>query len=59
MAISARSAELMAETALLTTLDEGGGYHDSGYIHPLPAIGDLFDLFHFDRRGDGDQDRDR
>jgi phospholipase C len=118
--------ELKAETALIITFDEGGGYYDSGYIQPLdffgdgpriplivvspftkgghinhtytdhvsilkfiernwdlkplthrsrdnfpnprmdednpyvplnsPAIGDLFDFFHFDR--DGDQDRD-
>jgi phospholipase C len=118
--------ELMAETALIITFDEGGGYYDSGYIQPLdffgdgpriptiivspftkgghishtytdhvsilkfiernwdlkpltsrsrdnlpnprmdednpyvpqnsPAIGDLFDLFHFDRDGDRDKD---
>ena len=117
---------LMAETALIVTFDEGGGYYDSGYIQPLdffgdgpripliivspfttggrinhtytdhvsilkfiernwdlkpltarsrdnfpnphvdednpyvpqnsPAIGDLFDFFHFDRDGDGDRD---
>ncbi len=119
--------DLMAETALIVTFDEGGGYYDSGYIQPLdffgdgpripliivspftkgghinhtytdhvsilkfiernwdlkpltqrsrdnfpnprvdednpyvplnsPAIGDLFDFFHFNH--DGDQDRDR
>jgi len=120
---------LRAETALIVTFDEGGGYYDSGYIQPLdffgdgpripliivspftkgghinhtytdhvsilkfiernwdlkpltkrsrdnfpnpkadrdnpyvptnsPALGDLFDFFHFDRDGDRDGDGDR
>jgi phospholipase C len=32
--------ELMAETALMITVDEGGGYYDSGYIQPLDFFGD-------------------
>jgi phospholipase C len=32
--------ELMAETALIVTFDEGGGYYDSGYIQPLDFFGD-------------------
>jgi phospholipase C len=118
--------ELFNDTALLITLDEGGGFYDSGYMQPLdffgdgpripliivspftrgghvnhtytdhvsilkfiernwhlqpltarsrdnlpnpvsekdnpyvpvnsPAIGDLFDMFHFDRDGDRDED---
>jgi phospholipase C len=31
---------LMAETALIITFDEGGGYYDSGYIQPLDFFGD-------------------
>jgi phospholipase C len=31
---------LMAETALFITMDEGGGYYDSGYIQPLDFFGD-------------------
>jgi phospholipase C len=31
---------LMAETAFFITLDEGGGYYDSGYIQPLDFFGD-------------------
>jgi phospholipase C len=31
---------LKAETALFITLDEGGGYHDSGFIQPLDFFGD-------------------
>jgi len=31
---------LFAETALFITLDEGGGYYDSGYIQPLDFFGD-------------------
>ena len=118
--------QLFESTALMITMDEGGGYYDSGYIQPLdffgdgpriplivvspftrgghvshtytdhvsilkfiernwrlkpltnrsrdnfpnpvsekdnpyvplnsPAIGDLFDMFHFDRDGDDDRD---
>lgn len=120
--------ELAAKTAFIITVDEGGGYFDSGFIQPVdffgdgpripliivspftrgghvnhsytdhvsvvkfiernwhlkpltsrsrdnlpnpvvddenpyvplnkPAIGDLFDMFHFDRRGDGDRGHD-
>jgi phospholipase C len=32
--------ELKAETALIITFDEGGGYYDSGYIQPLDFFGD-------------------
>jgi len=32
--------DLMAETAFIITLDEGGGYYDSGYIQPLDFFGD-------------------
>ena len=31
---------LFAETALIITVDEGGGYYDSGYIQPLDFFGD-------------------
>jgi phospholipase C len=31
---------LFAETALFITMDEGGGYFDSGYIQPLDFFGD-------------------
>jgi phospholipase C len=32
--------DLFAETALIITWDEGGGYYDSGYIQPLDFFGD-------------------
>jgi phospholipase C len=32
--------ELKANTALLITFDEGGGYYDSGFIQPLDFFGD-------------------
>jgi phospholipase C len=32
--------DLMADTALFITFDEGGGYYDSGYIQPLDFFGD-------------------
>jgi phospholipase C len=32
--------ELMQETAFIITLDEGGGFYDSGYIQPLDFFGD-------------------
>jgi phospholipase C len=32
--------DLMADTALFITMDEGGGYYDSGYIQPLDFFGD-------------------
>jgi phospholipase C len=31
---------LFAETALFITLDEGGGFYDSGYIQPIDFFGD-------------------
>ncbi|HKD50917.1 MAG TPA: alkaline phosphatase family protein [Candidatus Acidoferrum sp.] len=32
--------ELFASTVLFVTMDEGGGYYDSGYIQPLDFFGD-------------------
>jgi phospholipase C len=32
--------ELFAETAVIITFDEGGGYYDSGFIQPLDFFGD-------------------
>ncbi len=32
--------ELFASTVLFITVDEGGGYYDSGYIQPLDFFGD-------------------
>jgi phospholipase C len=32
--------KLKAETAVFLTVDEGGGYYDSGYIQPLDFFGD-------------------
>jgi phospholipase C len=32
--------DLFATTALMITLDEGGGFYDSGYIQPLDFFGD-------------------
>jgi phospholipase C len=32
--------DLFAETALIVTFDEGGGFYDSGYIQPLDFFGD-------------------
>jgi phospholipase C len=32
--------ELFESTALMITMDEGGGYYDSGYIQPLDFFGD-------------------
>ena len=31
---------LAADTAILITVDEGGGYYDSGYVQPLDYFGD-------------------
>jgi phospholipase C len=31
---------LFRQTAVLTTMDEGGGYYDSGYVQPLTYFGD-------------------
>jgi phospholipase C len=36
----AAKPELFAQTALIVTFDEGGGYYDSGYIQPLDFFGD-------------------
>ncbi len=30
-----RRPELFRDTAIFLTMDEGGGYYDSGYIQPL------------------------
>jgi phospholipase C len=35
-----KNPELFASTALMITMDEGGGYYDSGYIQPLDFFGD-------------------
>ncbi len=35
-----KKPELEAETAVIITFDEGGGYYDSGYIQPLDFFGD-------------------
>jgi phospholipase C len=32
--------KLWADTAILITFDEGGGYYDSGYVQPLDFFGD-------------------
>ncbi|MBV8459173.1 MAG: hypothetical protein JO122_21485 [Acetobacteraceae bacterium] len=32
--------KLWSDTAILVTVDEGGGYYDSGYIQPLDFFGD-------------------
>jgi phospholipase C len=32
--------ELWANTAIFITMDEGGGYYDSGYVQPLDYFGD-------------------
>jgi len=32
--------DLFAETALIVTFDEGGGYYDSGYVAPVTFFGD-------------------
>src|ERR1700723_3088471 len=32
--------ELFASTAFIITLDEGGGFYDSGYIQPIDFFGD-------------------
>jgi len=32
--------DLFAHTAVFITTDEGGGYYDSGYVHPLDFFGD-------------------
>jgi phospholipase C len=36
----AGNPELFATTALFITMDEGGGFYDSGYIQPLDFFGD-------------------
>ena len=32
--------KLWADTAIMITVDEGGGYYDSGYVQPLDYFGD-------------------
>ena len=32
--------ELWADTAILVTFDEGGGYYDAGYVQPVDFFGD-------------------
>jgi phospholipase C len=32
--------DLWASTAIFVTVDEGGGYYDSGYVEPLDFYGD-------------------
>jgi phospholipase C len=34
------SPALFAETAIIVTFDEGGGFYDSGYVQPLDYFGD-------------------
>ena len=34
------NSKLWAETAILITFDEGGGYYNSGYVQPLDFFGD-------------------
>jgi acid phosphatase len=51
--------ELWAKSAILVTVDEGGGYWDSGYIQILDAVGDgtripLIAVSPFARRGEID-----
>jgi phospholipase C len=36
----ARNPKLWAHTAIFVTMDEGGGYYDSGYVQPLTFFGD-------------------
>ncbi|MDB5408917.1 MAG: phosphoesterase [Rhodospirillales bacterium] len=35
-----RNPTLWADTAIIITVDEGGGYYDSGYIQPVDFFGD-------------------
>jgi phospholipase C len=35
-----RNSELWKSTAIFVTVDEGGGYYDSGYIQPVDFFGD-------------------
>lgn len=32
--------QLWKSTAIIVTMDEGGGYHDSGYVQPIDFFGD-------------------
>ena len=34
-----RNPQLWAETAIFVTVDEGGGFYDSGFIHPVDFFG--------------------
>jgi phospholipase C len=36
----ASNPTLFASTAILITMDEGGGYYDSGYVQPVSFLGD-------------------
>ncbi len=31
---------MWADTAIMITFDEGGGYYDSGYVQPIDFFGD-------------------
>jgi phospholipase C len=35
-----RSPKLWPSTAIIVTVDEGGGYYDSGYVQPVDYFGD-------------------
>ena len=35
-----QASELWASTAVFVTVDEGGGYYDSGYVQPVDYFGD-------------------
>ena len=35
-----QNPELWRSTAIFVTVDEGGGYYDSGYVQPLDFFGD-------------------
>jgi phospholipase C len=37
--LAQNNKELWAETAILVTVDEGGGYYDSGFIQPVDFFG--------------------
>jgi hypothetical protein len=37
--VSGSAAALWKETAILVTVDEGGGFYDSGFIQPVDFFG--------------------